>query len=380
MTLATVFKYTFPITKSEQRDDGRYILGYASGPEVDLDGERMAPEAIKRFADQINSTDGMPLTDRVIYRDAHAPDGVLRDLGVVTKAWVTEHFHLGIEVRLDEDNPAANFLWKSVSKGKQYGMSVSGRVLDYADDYLAEAGKVVRTFKNIVLDEISNTTRPAWYPSFGMILAKSIKDAAQPAGSTGENTLNEDELLDNPVEDATKSEGAEGAPETDESAAVADDSTESAEAEEEAEKSSAEDADDEVDKAGRSISAANGQKLLSLYTEMTSTLTALGLLGDETSSEKSDSEDEEDTLDKSTETPADDGRAALEAKVDALAKSNAEQAARIAELESAPRTSLPSLVTDETKKSETSELADMLAKASPSERMRLALALHTQGR
>ena len=95
MSTAT-FKYTFPIAKAEARTDGYYLTGYASGPEIDTEGERMAPEAIERFSEQINSTDD---DTRLVYRDAHAPDGVLRDLGEITKAWVTEKFHLGIEVR-----------------------------------------------------------------------------------------------------------------------------------------------------------------------------------------------------------------------------------------------------------------------------------------
>lgn len=393
MTLAATFKYTFPIIKSEQRADGKYVIGYASGPEIDSEGERMAPELIGRFASQINDTTGEPL----VYRDAHAPDGVLRDLGVITKAWVNEHFHLGIEVKLDDDNPASSYLWKQLDKGKQYGMSVSGRVLDYTYDIVEGFTKPVRTYKDVVLDEISNTTRPAWYPSFGSVLSKSIKDASLEDASEGVNAMKvgpNGELLDENVEDATDKSADEQVVDdativdettdksTDDSAdatsAVESESSEAA-AETETEKSEDEAvADDDVDKAGRSISTTNGKKLLALYNEMTSTLTDLGLLGE--SSEKSDSEDEGDTLDKSAEETVDDGHAALLARVEELAKANAEQAARIAELEKAPRTQLPGVITDETRKSQESELAELLNKATPSERLRLALALQTQGK
>lgn len=434
MTFTAAFKYTFPITKSEQRADGRYIIGYASGPEVDLEGERMAPEAIQRFAEQINTqTDDPELM--LVYRDAHAPDGVLRDLGVIKKAWINEHMHLGIEVRLDDDNPASDFLWKQVDgRKKQYGMSVSGRVLDYADEFVSEVGKTVRTYKNVVLDEISNTTRPAWYPSFGSVLSKSIKDAAS-AVSDGVHVLNEDELLDTSVEETAKAVEGEVAStevETDKSSMDAydassaayvaqsvislmagnpgdaelksafdliasfmsrkvemiddegteksEDTTEDEAAVDKSEDEATEDTTDEVDKAGRSISATNGKKLLGLYNEMTSTLVDLGLLeGAVESSDKSDSTDEEDALDKSTEETVDDGQAALQTQIEELAKANAEQAAKIEELMKAPRTPVPAAITDETKKS-ASELSDMLSKASPSERLRLAFALQTQGR
>jgi len=168
------FKYTFPILKAENRDDGIYLVGFASGPEIDRDEERIAPEAIVRFAQQIE--DRVASGDPLPYRDAHAPDGVLRDLGVLTKAWVNEHFHLGVEVRLDAENPASKYLFEQVKRGKQYGMSVSGSVLDWADEFVEGLGKAVRTFKHVILDEISNTTRPAWYPSFGTVLAKSVSD------------------------------------------------------------------------------------------------------------------------------------------------------------------------------------------------------------
>jgi hypothetical protein len=390
MTLAATFKYTFPIVKSEQRADGKYVVGYASGPEVDSEGERMAPDLIGRFASQINDTSGEPL----VYRDAHAPDGVLRDLGVITKAWVNEHFHLGIEVRLDDDNPASSYLWKQLDKGKQYGMSVSGRVLDYGYDVVEGYTKPIRTYKDVVLDEISNTTRPAWYPSFGSVLSKSIKDASLEDASVGVNAMKvgpNGELLDEGVEDATDKAADEqvvddattdkSAEDTDASSAVADetDKSETEEVAEDETDKSAEDDSEDVDKAGRNISAANGKKLLSLYNEMTTTLTDLGLLG-EVGSEKSDSEVEEDTLDKSAEETVDDGHAALVAQVEALAKANAEQAARIEELEKAPRTQIPGAITDETRKSQESELAELLSKATPSERLRLALALQTQGR
>jgi phage head maturation protease len=433
MTLAATFKYTFPIVKSEQRADGRYVIGYASGPEVDSEGERMAPEAIERFAAQINGED----SDELVYRDAHAPDGVLRDLGVIKKAWVNENMHLGIEVRLDDDNPASNYLWKQLDKGKQYGMSVSGRVLDYTYENVPGHTQPVRTYKNVVLDEISNTTRPAWYPSFGSVLAKSLKDASLDAseGVTEVKVGPNGELLDETVEDATKSDdsvaaGDEAVEDTDKSRedaydassaayvaqsiiglmagepgdaelkqafdliagfmsrkveAIGEDDTDKSESEDEAaedqtEKSEDEavESDEDVDKAGRSISATNGKKLLALYNEMATTLADLGLLGE--GSEKSDSGDEEDTLDKSAEDTEGDGLAALTAQVEALAKTNAEQAARIEELEKAPRTQLPGAITDETRKSQESDLVDLLSKASPSDKLRLAFALQTQGK
>lgn len=385
------FKYTFPIAKAEQRADGYYIVGFASGPEVDTEGERMAPEAIERFAAQIN--DGS--VDRLTYRDAHQPDGVLRDLGEITKAWVTEHFHLGVEVKLDESNPASMYLYRQIKdKGKQYGMSVAGHVVDYAMEFAAEVGKSVLTYKNVVLDEISNTTRPAWYPSFGTVLAKSIKDASSD-DATGETAVKvgpNGELLDENVEDATKSEADESAEDTTEKAAdeVADSTDETVEkadesTDDDAETTEKSDADDaEVEKAGRKLSGATATKLLGLFSEMQATLTDLGVLAtgdgaEETTSEKSASAAEEDTTEKT------DGADSTEpvitkSDLDALAAALAKANERIAELEARPATVVPGVITDATKKATEEELAEVLAKASPSDKLRLAFAAHTGGK
>lgn len=383
MTQAT-FKYTFPISKAEQRPDGYFIVGYASGPEVDTEGERMAPEAIERFATQINDDSA----DRLVYRDAHQPDGVLRDLGEITKAWVNEHFHLGIEVKLDETNPASMYLFRQIrDRGKQYGMSVAGHVVDYAMEFAAEVGKSVLTYKNVVLDEISNTTRPAWYPSFGTVLAKSIKDASSD-DAHGVNNVGKtnEELLDETVEDTEKSaDDTEGAvtdetqiESTDETTEKADESTD--EDAETTEKS--DDADVDVEKAGRKLSGATATKLLGLFDEMKTTLTDLGVIATEEvvddTSEKSASAAEEDTTEKAEEDASTDAvitKADLDVLAAALAKANE----RIAELEARPATVIPGVITDATKSND-SELAEILAKASPSERMRLAFAAHTGGK
>jgi len=439
------FKYTFPIAKAEARADGNYIIGYASGPEIDSEGERMSVEAIKMFSDQINaSSEGMRLT----YRDAHAPDGVLRDLGEVTRAWVTEKFHLGVEVKLDMDNAASETLWKQINKGKQYGMSVAGRVLDYAMEFVESVGKAVLTYKNVVLDEISNTTRPAWYPSLGTVLAKSIKDASSD-DAAGES-VEQDELLDETVEDATKSADAgetgvedtsKAAEETQEigdttektSSAASDAASaayieaslinllggEAGEADDEsplrvalaaiqqfiAQETSeigteGDDVEvgyggwsasdkalaDEISKAGRKLSGATAAELRSLYETVTTTLTSLGVIETDeteeaviTDSEKSASAAEEDTVVK-TEAVEATAETVSKSDHDALVAALAKATERIAELEARPATELPGLVTDATKKAAEEELAAVLAKASPSEKLRLAFAAHTSGK
>jgi hypothetical protein len=435
VTKSAPFKYTFPITKAEKRSDGLYVIGYASGPEVDLEGERMDQEAITRFSDQINNSE-----PRLPYRDAHAPDGVLRDLGEITKGWINEHFHLGIEVKLDETNPASLYLFRQITeKGKQYGMSVAGAVEDYADEFVDDVGAVVRTYKNVVLDEISNTTRPAWYPSFGTVLSKSIKDASidAPVGVNVEN----DELPDAAVEGATTPEAASADGTTEKSettetgvektsasrdassaayieaslldllggeAGEADDEAplrialaavqqfiaqETAEIGSEADIAATGDtyaswsesdkaAANEIAKAGRKLSGATSAKLLGLRDELNATLTELGVIEAESSTETTDSEKSASSTEEETVEKTDDSTTAIVEKsaseLEALAQL-AKANERIAELEALPRTQVPGVITDDTKKT-VDEIQEALAKASPSEKMRLAFALSTQGR
>lgn len=377
------FKYTFPITKAEKRADGIYITGYASGPEVDSEGERMAPEAIERFAAQINATD---VDTRLVYRDAHAPDGVLRDLGDITKAWVTEKFHLGIEVKLDEANPAASYLFKQLEKGKQYGMSVAGHVVDYVDEVIADAGQVVRTYKNVVLDEISNTTRPAWYPSFGSVLAKSIKDAE--AASIEEGTVKTvKSTLPADAEDTTTKadESAEDAAAEEDTTTKADDavttdSTEKADdaAADDTTEKAADAADDtDVEKAGRKVSGATAKELIAAYETITNALTSIGVIAAPEAGE-GEAEKSADNADEATTEKSDASTDAESTELADLRKALEQATARIATLEAQPTAQAPGAITDTSKS--TDELSDLLSKASPAERLRIAMAAHTGGR
>src|SRR6478609_738178 len=381
MTTAN-FKYTFPIAKAEERPDGNYIVGFASGPEIDSDLERMAPEAIVRFSEQINATDE---ETRLVYRDAHAKDGVLRDLGDITKAWVNEHFHLGIEVKLNMDNPAAAFLFKQVKKGKQYGMSVAGHVVEYADEFVAEVGKNVLTYKNVVLDEISNTTRPAWYPSFGTVLAKSVKDASETTeGEAMSKTA--DAELDTTVEDATKSDATT---EVVDETAKADDTAGAAAEETAADETAKSDetvVEETAEKAGRKLSGATSAKLLGLFNSMQEELTSLGVIeapaaadAATTEGEKSASGAEEDTTEKTAEAASTEAvitKSDLDALASALEKANE----RIAELEAQPRVAAPGAISDAAKSAAETDFEAELAKASPADRLRLAFAAQTSGR
>jgi hypothetical protein len=139
---------------------------------------------------------------------------------------------------------------------------------------------------------------------------------------------------------------------------------------------------DEIVKTGRKLSNATAAELRELHETMTATLANLGVIETveetETTSEKSASSDEGETVEK-TETTETTVEAVSKSDLDALATDLKKANERIAELEALPNTTLPGAITDDTRKAE-DWLADALSKADPSEKVRLAFALHTQGK
>ena len=191
------FKYTVPITKSEADEDGLYIVGEATGPEVDSQEEAIDPVAIRSFRDQI--VDAFNRGEPIPYVDEHdksvAGRGVLRHLGDLVDGEITEDNHLRVKVKLNEDNPAATFLYRQIQKGKKFGMSISGDVLSYADELNKSIGRKIRVFKSVVLTHVANTTRPVWTPSLGTVLNRAVEKALADEGN-GEAMETEENVVE----------------------------------------------------------------------------------------------------------------------------------------------------------------------------------------
>lgn len=370
MTNSAEWRYTFPIQKAEERDGGLFITGLASGPEVDGQNERMDPAVIYKFADQINNKGVRFKEDRLVYRDAHAPDGVLRDLGWVNKAWVNDQTQLGVEVELDVANPAAVFLFKNITeRGKKYGMSVAGDVFAAKDEFLSEVGKAVRTLKDVVLKEISNTTRPAWTPSFGSVISKALDEAVK-ADSTpqGENAVSDtDKELHQHVD-----ESAGGNDQPAEEPATDTVTTPDAPPANDAPAEGAE-------KAGKKVSGATSAKLLEQYQAFGATLRELGVL-EETEvkpAEKADSDDESVNNDKTEDNEPDPLVKSLAETVADLQKSQAELTAALTVALNRPISQVPPVM--EKNDASDDSFEEVFKGLSPSERLRASMAAKTRG-
>jgi hypothetical protein len=172
------FKLVVPLIKSE-RTDGWYIKGVAAGVEPDKENDEFLPQTIQFLADQINGG-GIPL------RNHHKRDDIMEDMGVLVKADIDERHQLWVEARLDEDNPEAQYLWKKVNAGKQYGLSVRGQSLGYYYDVNKASNKRVRKHPMVLIEELSVTTRPVYTPSLGTVIQKAIDEAKATVAAEGD--------------------------------------------------------------------------------------------------------------------------------------------------------------------------------------------------
>lgn len=159
------FPFRFFVKASAVDSAGKMVVeGVASTPNVDHDQERMHPEALKAMANIINTT-GVPL--RVEHsQNANAV------IGNVNKAWIDERNQLWIKAVLDEQHPAAGILYKGLKDGVKMGLSVGGYVKRATQELVEGVGKMVNTFYDVLLDEVSVTQKPSNYDA--RLMAKSF--------------------------------------------------------------------------------------------------------------------------------------------------------------------------------------------------------------
>ncbi len=138
------FDVTIPLVKMWQ--DGKGDLrfeGVAASTSLDRQQERLTPEAIAKM-EQYSGIDLLP---------SHG-SGVLEELGVVEKCWL-DNDQFRIAGSLDASNPEAVRLYEKLRAGKQYGLSVGGRVLSAHREFDPEAGKHVKYIDDVELDHVA---------------------------------------------------------------------------------------------------------------------------------------------------------------------------------------------------------------------------------
>lgn len=173
------FPFTFYIEKAIASEEDMVIEGIASTVNIDHDNERMSPEALVSMAEIINGKN-VPL------RIEHQKD---EDAicGNVFDAHVDERNQLWIKARLDPAHTASPMLYKRLKDGMKLGLSVGGRVKRAVKEFSEAAGKTVKTFYDVMLEEVSVTQRPANYDSW--LLAKSIISKGEDSSKWYESSL-----------------------------------------------------------------------------------------------------------------------------------------------------------------------------------------------
>ena len=184
-------KFDFFIEKAqldEVNPDSYTITGVASTTNIDHDKERMSDSALVRMAKIINEKT-VPL--RVEHQKS---DNAI--IGQVDKAWLDERNKLWINATLNKENPAAIMLHNALKSGAKLGLSVGGRVKRAARELSEGAGKMIKTFYDVILDEVSVTPRPSNYDAW--LIAKHYKDDGEEINKYYGTDIENEFLFENP--------------------------------------------------------------------------------------------------------------------------------------------------------------------------------------
>lgn len=174
------FPFTFYIEKAVAADIEEELIleGVASTTNIDHDDERMSREALQAMANIINEQ-SVPL--RVEHSKS---DNAV--IGKVFKGWLDDRNQLHIRASLDKSHPVSPILHRSMkSDGKKMGFSVGGIVKHAVKEFSESVGRLVKTFYDVELKEVSVTPRPANYDSWAISksIARDEEDAERSRGS-----------------------------------------------------------------------------------------------------------------------------------------------------------------------------------------------------
>ena len=197
------FKISLPIIKTRieihKDKDGnekevRFVEGLASGTDKDLHGDKMAPSAIQTMADSLKL--------HVINLNDEHNTSWQSELGEIVKLEVTEKDDLRIEAKLNDMSKSTDLWYALTDLNKKLGLSIGGYVKEYEmeKDESGDEPTWIRVYKDIELDHIAVTSRPAYPKAWVSVISKSIKTSEEtlkevkkrvPASYSKEQTLKE---------------------------------------------------------------------------------------------------------------------------------------------------------------------------------------------
>jgi len=184
------FPFTFYIEKAipTEQDGNLMVEGVASTINIDHDNERMAREALDSMCSIINDKT-VPLRLEHSAKDSDV-------MGTVYKAWVDERNQLWVKAAISPDHASGKMIHNSMKNGiAKFGLSVGGRVKNAVRELSEQTGKYVKTFYDVILDEVSVTSKPANYDAW--LVAKSIKTKTDDVEPFYKSSLYEQFLFEN---------------------------------------------------------------------------------------------------------------------------------------------------------------------------------------
>ncbi len=141
------FEFSCGIDRVWKSEEGKLLFeGVASTTAVDSQKERMSEKAIERMV-------AHPPLDLV---DAHANRRAGQELGVTLKH-IADGGTFKIIGEFFDDNPDAIRVWKRMSEGKRYGLSVGGKVVGAHWEVTKGVGERVRVIDDLELNHIAIT-------------------------------------------------------------------------------------------------------------------------------------------------------------------------------------------------------------------------------
>lgn len=155
------FKVNLFVSKAYEDETGAwYVEGVASGTRVDLQGERLMPEAIAGMAQQINS--GM-----IPFCTTHWDSDWNNEFGYMKEGSVDAEDQLFVRVWLDREHPESKKLWRKLNgvpdqgiPPRKLGMSIGGWIED--GRWETVDGKSVYSIYRIKLVHNVPTSMPAY--------------------------------------------------------------------------------------------------------------------------------------------------------------------------------------------------------------------------
>jgi len=138
------FTVTVPLVKAWQDEEGQmWFEGVASSTSLDKQHERMTTNAIQKMQ-QFAGIDLLPTHNA----------GPLEELGTVEECGA-DNDAFRVKGRLDETSAQAQRLFKHLVEGRQYGLSVGGRVTGAYWSFDQEAGARIKHIDDVVLDHVA---------------------------------------------------------------------------------------------------------------------------------------------------------------------------------------------------------------------------------